>query len=113
MTRATLLKIVVGSLLALSLIVIPVVLATSALASEQPTGAGPSSQTEVQKDTKAQPPGGQPKEADSRELTKESERPLSVPEGEESSHFISGGETLTPEMLEELRFQDEISSRSF
>ncbi len=113
MTRATLLKIVVGSLLALLLIVIPVVLATSALASEQPAGAGPSAQTEVQKETTAQPPGGQPKEADSRELTKESERPMSVPEGEESSRLITGGEGLTPEMMEELRYQDELSSRSF
>jgi hypothetical protein len=107
------LKLTVGSLLMLTLIAAspPVAAATE----DRPEGTGPA--------VHEGKPGGQTATPDEQmgvrrdapaggELGRGSERPMSMPE---ESEFIppTGGQGMTPEMLDELRHQEERAALSF
>lgn len=113
MCASIVLKLTVGALLVLTLVAVSPLVA--AATEDRPEGAGPT----IHEGKPGGPAATQDEQAGARreaptggELGRGSERPMSMPD---ESDFIppTGGQGMTPEMLEDLRRQEERAALSF
>jgi hypothetical protein len=103
-----------NAVLVTSLAVIPWMFAPSLFADDQPAGQGPAPQQEITKGATDTQPSVQQEMPATTQLGAGTERPMKVPEGQESDTLRSL-ESQQPEydLHEIIRRQDEISSLSF